>query len=101
MVDKVVKYGVLEQQFLVVDLDDKNINLRVVNVKFKSYHDEFEVELYDVPIKHYTYEEIKYLAKDIKACKEPKIKTRFNKGITKEAIEEQKRLVLSKTTSKK
>lgn len=101
LVDKVIKNGILEQKFFVVDLDGKNINLKVVNVKFKGYHDEFEVEVYHVSIKNYTYEEIKYLSKDIKEAKEPKIKTRFNKGITKETIEEQKRLVLSKVNNPK
>ena len=101
LVDMVVQGQKVNQSFSVIDLDGENINLKLVNVKFKGYHDEYEVELYDVPIKNYTYEEIKYLSKDIKDAKEPKIKIRFNKGIAKETIEEQKRLVLSKTTSKK
>lgn len=101
MVDRVIRHGFIHQQFLLVDLDGVNITCTLVVVTFKGHCDEYEIELYNVPIQNYFYEEIKYLSSDIKETKEPKIKIRFNKGISKETIEEQKRLVLSKTSTKK
>ncbi len=101
MVEDCLKGIKVNERLYVIDILEHTISCKMLNVTFKGHHDEYEVELYDVPIRNYTYEEIKYLSKDIKEAKEPKIKTRFNKGITKETIEEQKRLVLSKTTSKK
>ena len=101
LVDKVVSGINIKDNYFLVELDGTNIKLKMAYVEFKGHHDEYEIELYDIPVRKYTFEEIKYLAKDITDAQEPKINTRFNKGIAKETIEEQKRLVLSKSTSKK
>lgn len=75
---------------LVVKINKDNITIQ--GVKAIEVNDIFKVDVYDIPIAKFTFEELKYAPRIVDAD-EPKIAKRLNPGVTKKDIEEAKQMV--------
>lgn len=76
---------------LILRIHNNDIKIQKVDVRFIK-KDDFKVDIYNIPVNKYTLEQLKFMPK-IYRNKEPKISLKLNPGITKQDIQESKKMV--------
>lgn len=95
-----LKDMILEPAVYLIRMNGSNITIELIITKIIS-SDHYEVIVKNIPLNKYVLEQFKYMAPNIVELKEPKISPRLNPGITKQDINEAKKMILkSKKTTR-
>ena len=84
----------LPPSIYLIKMDGKNIKIQLIYSELIRTN-EYKVTIKNIPLNKYVLEQFKFMAPNIVELKEPKISLRLNPGITKEEIENAKKMVLS------
>lgn len=84
-----------DEMVIIAKTDGDNIELIGISITFIK-KDQYKVDTYTIPINKYTYEQIKFLTKQILDLGHPNIQLKHNPGVTKQDIESAKQMIYSK-----
>lgn len=80
-----------DSTLLVIRVNNGNITIQGVDAVFVR-DDDFKIDVYDIPVTKYVLEQVRHASK-IKSYQEPKIPLRLNPSVTKQDIEEVKKMI--------
>lgn len=88
-------YQFTADDIILVRLDGNNISIQSISIRLMG-KDKYKLDIINLPITKYTLEQLKYLGHKIETTTEPKISRSLNPEITKEDIEQAKKMIKMK-----
>lgn len=81
-----------DDNILLIQTNGTEISIQIITIRFMK-HDYYKVTILDLPVTKYTLEQLKFLTSKIFTNSEPKIPLHLNPGVSREEIQEAKKLV--------